>query len=81
MRCRAVHLNEVGRIAVLAGLFCAIMAVCFFVTARSAQSQPGVDSIDLAQREQALLKRAVNQSIENLRRYYARKEYDKVLEE
>ncbi len=81
MRCRAVHLNEVGRIAVLAGLFCAIMAVCFFVTARSAQSQPGVDSIDLTQREQALLKRAVNQSIENLRRYYARKEYDKVLEE
>ena len=81
MRFRDVHLNEVGRIAVLAVLFCAIMAVCFFVTARSAQSQPGVDSVDLMQREQALLKRAVNQSIENLRRYYARKEYDKVLEE
>jgi len=71
----------VGRIAVLAGIFCAIIAVCFFVTARSAQSQPGVDSVDLTQREQALLKRAIDQSVENLRRYFARKEYDKVLEE
>jgi hypothetical protein len=81
MRLREDQVNAMSRIGTLAAPFLVMLALWLFIAPRTLQGQPGVDSVDLTQQEQVLLQRAIEQSIENLRRYYAQEEYDKVLEE
>jgi hypothetical protein len=69
------------RCAVLFVVVLLFLAIVVSLYPRQATCQPGLDTVDLGQKERIAVQRAVDQIVVKLRHYYAIGEYDKVLEE
>jgi hypothetical protein len=58
-----------------------LLVISFLSSPELLYGQPGIDKVDLGQKEKIAVKRAVDQIVVKLRHYYAMGDYDKVLEE